>query len=142
MKKYEIGYTQGVFDMLHIGHINLLNNAKLQCEKLIVGVNGDDLVFNYKKKIPVMSEEERRSIVGNLKAVDEAIIVRSLEKMQIFKTKKFNAIFIGDDWKGNERWKETEIDLAEVGAEVVYLPHTDGISSSLLSLVVKECIQE
>lgn len=142
MKKYKIGYTQGVFDMLHVGHINLLNNAKLQCEQLIVGVNGDDLVLHYKNKIPIIPEEVRRSIVSNIKAVDEAFIVRSLDKMQIFNRKRFDVVFIGDDWKGNERWKNAELDLAKVGAEVMYLPRTNGISSTLLSLVESEFIKE
>lgn len=131
-KKYKIGYTQGVFDMFHIGHLNLLNNAKKQCEKLVVGVNSDKLVEKYKKIIPNISEASRLEIVKNIKAVDDALIVDTLDKNEIYKMVQFDAIFIGSDWKGNERWKRTEEDLKTVGARVVYLQHTDGISSTIL----------
>lgn len=131
-KKYKIGYTQGVFDMFHIGHLNLLNNAKKQCEKLVVGVNSDKLVEKYKKIIPNISEANRLEIVKNIKAVDDALIVDTLDKNEIYKMVQFDAIFIGSDWKGNERWKRTEEDLKTVGARVVYLQHTDGISSTIL----------
>lgn len=129
-KKYKIGYTQGVFDMFHIGHLNLINNAKKQCDYLIVGVNSDKLVADYKNKVPVISEENRAEIVRNLKAVDECIIVETLDKRDIYSKIKFNAIFIGSDWKGNERWIKTEEDLAKVGVEVVFLDYTPDISST------------
>jgi glycerol-3-phosphate cytidylyltransferase len=132
MKIYRIGYTQGVFDMFHIGHLNLLNRAKEMCEFLVVGVNSDDLVKSYKNKIPVIAQAERKSIVENIKAVDECFIARTLDKTEIWKRVKFDAVFIGGDWKGNERWNQTERKLAELGAKVVYLPYTDGISSTIL----------
>lgn len=132
LKKYRIGYTQGVFDMFHIGHLNLLNHAKEQCEYLIVGVNGDELVYSYKNKRPVINQEERKIIVENIKAVDECVIVSTLSKAELWKELQFDAIFIGDDWKGNTRWLQTEKDLEQYGAKVVYLPHTDGISSTML----------
>lgn len=132
MKKYRIGYTQGTFDMFHIGHLNIINNAKMHCDYLIVGVNADSLVQNYKNKSPVINEKERQIIVANLKAVDRSEIVTTLDKVDAWEKFKFDAIFIGDDWKGNDRWAQTEKDLAEHGAEVVYLPHTDGISSTIL----------
>ena len=132
MKKYKIGYTQGVYDMFHIGHLNLLNHAKEYCDYLIVGVNSDELVESYKHKRPVINENERREIVANIKAVDECIIADTLKKVTTWEKIHFDAIFIGDDWKGNERWAQTEKDLAPYGAEVVYLPHTDGISSTIL----------
>ena len=132
MKKYKVGYTQGVFDMFHIGHLNLINHAKEQCEYLIVGVNSDELVQNYKNKTPVINQQERRLIVENMKAVDECVIVDTLTKAELWKKLHFDAIFIGDDWKGNSRWLQTEKDLEQYGAKVVYLPHTDGISSTTL----------
>lgn len=132
MKKYRIGYTQGVYDMFHIGHLNLINHAKEYCRYLIVGVNADLLVESYKSKTPVIHEEERKRIVESIKTVDECIIVTTLDKMEIWEELHFDAIFIGDDWKGNSRWKETEAKLAKVGADVVFLPHTDGISSTIL----------
>lgn len=118
--------------MFHIGHLNLINRAKEQCDYLIVGVNSDRLVQEYKNKIPVINEAERAEIISNLKAVDECVIVDSLDKLETYKKYKFDAIFIGDDWKGNERWKKTEEDLAEVGSKVVYLPHTPKVSSTEL----------
>lgn len=132
MKQYKIGYTQGVFDMFHIGHLNLINRAKEQCEYLIVGVNSDELVLSYKNKTPVINQEERRIIVDNIKAVDQCVIVSTLSKAELWKELRFDAIFIGDDWKGNPRWEKTEKDLAQYGAKVVYLPHTDGVSSTML----------
>lgn len=132
MKKYKIGYTQGTFDLFHIGHLNLLKNAKSQCEKLIVGINSDQLVYEYKNKITCMKEHERAQIMEAIKYVDEVIIVKTLNKVDTYKKIKFDAIFIGDDWKGNERWLQTEKELKEFNVDVVYLPHTDGISTTML----------
>ncbi len=131
-KKYKVGYTQGVFDMFHVGHLALINHAAEQCEKLIVGVNSDSLVQEYKNKTPVINEFNRAEIIRNLKAVDDCIIVETLNKLDVLKQIQFDAIFIGDDWKGNQRWKQTEIDLAEYDVDVVYLPHTPDVSSTVL----------
>ena len=132
MKKYKIGYTQGTLDMFHIGHLNLIRQAKEQCEVLIVGVNSDRLVNEYKNKVPVINESNRAEIVNALKYVDKVIICDSLDKCIVWKIVKFDAIFIGDDWKGNLRWSQTEKELSPLGAKVVYLKHTDGISSTIL----------
>ena len=142
MKKYKVGYTQGVYDMFHIGHLNLLNHAKEYCDYLIVGINSDKLVEEYKKKHTVINEQERALIVSNIKAVDEVIIVDSLDKKTILKQKHFDAVFIGDDWKGSERWNATEKELAEFGVDVVYLKHTDGISSTILRVVEENAIKD
>ena len=132
MKRYKIGYTQGVYDMFHIGHLNLINNAKKYCEYLVVGINTDALVQQYKHKIPVINQEERKYIVENVKAVDEVVIVETLDKVVLWNKLHFNAIFIGDDWKGNSRWEATKKSLSEYGVDVVFLPHTEGISSTML----------
>lgn len=132
MKTYKIGYTQGVYDMFHIGHLNLINNAKQYCDYLIVGVNSDELVMEYKHKTPVINQDDRRLIVANIKAVDECIIAHTLDKIEMWNKLHFDAIFIGDDWKGNVRWEQTKDDLAKLGVDVVFLPHTDGVTSSLL----------
>lgn len=132
MKEYKIGYTQGVFDMFHIGHLNLINNAKKRCDYLIVGVNSDRLVEDYKNRSPVIKENDRAEIVRNLKAVDECIIVDTLDKIAIYEKIHFDAVFIGSDWKGNERWIQTENDLAQVNADVVYLDYTPNVSSTCL----------
>ena len=109
-----------------------MRNAKEQCEKLIVGVNSDELVQKYKNKTPVISAYERAEIIRELRCVDEVIICETLDKKKTWDDIHFNAIFIGNDWFGNPRWKQTEIDLEKVNARVVYLQHTDGVSSSLL----------
>lgn len=132
MKKYKIGYTQGVYDMFHIGHLNIINHAKQYCEKLIVGVNRDDLVLSYKHKMPIVNEINRAEIVSNLKAVDECYLVDTLDKVALLKRFHFNAVFIGDDWYGNPRWMQTQLDLANYSVDVVFLPHTKGISSTSL----------
>lgn len=132
MKKYRIGYTQGVFDMFHIGHLNLLKHAKEYCEKLIVGVNSDELVLQYKNKQTIIDENDRCEIVRNIKQVDEAYIVNSLDKMEQYSRFRFNAIFVGDDWKGNERWKKTVLDLNRIGVDVIFLPYTKDTSSTIL----------
>lgn len=135
MKKYKIGYTQGVYDMFHIGHLNLINQAKERCEYLIVGVNSDQLVERYKNKTPVICQEDRRTIVANIKAVDQAVIADTLDKTKMLKKLGFDAVFIGDDWKGSERWQKTEEELSRFGVDVVYLAHTPDISSTALRKV-------
>ena len=118
--------------MFHIGHLNLIKNASNECEKLIVGVNSDQLVWQYKEKHPVINENERAEIIKALRYVDEVVICDTLKKTEMWNKVHFDAIFIGDDCKGNARWAQTEKDLAPLGADVVYLKHTDGISSTLL----------
>lgn len=137
-KKYKIGYTQGTFDMFHIGHLNLLKHAKEYCDILIVGVNADELVQEYKYKTPVISQEERAEIMQAIRYVDNVVICHTLKKTEMHNWLHFDAIFIGDDWKGNDRWAETEKNLRTVGADVVYLKHTDGVSSTMLRNVKDE----
>lgn len=142
MGKYRIGYTQGVYDMFHIGHLNLINQAKELCDYLIVGINSDELVNSYKNKIPVIKENERAKIVSNIKAVDKCIIVNTLDKIEILKEIKFDTIFIGDDWKGNPRWEKTKNDLAKYGVDVYFLKHTPNISSTYLRGEEKKAVDE
>lgn len=132
MKKYRIGYTQGVYDMFHVGHLNLLNHAKEYCDYLVVGVNSDQLVQKYKNKTPVIDQENRRYIVANIKAVDRAIISETLDKKTMLDLLHFDAIFIGDDWKGSPRWEGTKEELKKFNVDVVFLPHTPSISSTEL----------
>lgn len=133
-----IGYTQGTYDMFHIGHLNLIRNAKRHCDYLIVGVNKDDLVENYKNKRPIVPEKERLEIVRAIKFVDEAILVDTLDKKAIWDILQFDEIYIGDDWKGNPRWEETGKVLDEVGAKLVYLPYTKDTSSTMLREKLKD----
>ena len=130
MKKYKIGYTQGTYDLFHVGHLNLINHAKEYCDYLIVGVNTDRLVKEYKNKDVIIPEYERAQIVAAIKGVDRVVITDTLDKNEVAKAIKFDAIFIGDDWKNNERWIKTQEDMKKIGIDVVFLPHTDGISST------------
>ena len=128
----KIGYTTGVYDLFHIGHLNLLRKAKAQCDYLIVGVSTDDLV-EYKGKRSVIPFEERKEIVGAIKFVDEVVTQENMDKLGAWKKYHFNVMFVGDDWKGTDKWNKIEADLKDVGAEVVYFPYTKGTSSTLIN---------
>ncbi len=135
MKKYKVGYTCGVFDLFHVGHLNLLERCKEQCEYLIVGVCNDDYVNNIKKKEPVIPEEDRVRIINALKCVDRAELVdieTTNDKMLAIKKFNFDVLFSGDDWKGSERYKKTEEQFKKIGASIEYLPYTKGVSTSEL----------
>lgn len=127
-----IGYTTGVFDMFHIGHLNILRRAKEQCDYLIVGVTTDELCFKRKQKYPIINEQERMAIVEAIRYVDKVVPQADMEKIHPVKELKANVVFVGSDWKGSEAWNQYEKDFAKVGCKVVYLDHTDGISSSIL----------
>jgi glycerol-3-phosphate cytidylyltransferase len=131
-KKYKVGYTTGVFDMFHIGHLNILRRAKEQCEYLIVGVSTDDVVESYKHKTPVIKFEERFAIVEAIKYVDKVVPQTSMNKLEAYHELKFDALFHGTDWKGSAMYAEIARELEKVGVDVVFLPHTEGISSTLI----------
>ena len=131
-KKYKIGYTTGVFDMFHIGHLNILRRAKEQCEMLIVGVTTDELCLRRKRKYPIINENDRMAIVGAIRYVDKVVPQVDMEKIRAVKEIGADAVFVGSDWKGTDAWDQYEKEFAEVGCTVVYLEHTDGISSTLL----------
>ena len=130
-----VGYTTGVFDLFHIGHLNLLKNAKAMCDRLIVGVTTDELVA-YKNKKAVIPFEERLEIVRSIKYVDAAIAQDSMDKLLMWEKLKFDIVFVGDDWYQTEKWVEYECKFKNVGVKVVYFPYTKGISSSLLNDVL------
>ena len=132
-KKYKIGYTTGVFDMFHIGHLNILKRAKEQCEHLIVGVSTDELVRDYKHKTPVIPFEERIKIVEAIRYVDEVVPQTSMDKFAAWEKIHFDAIFHGDDWKGSTMYNEIEMKLNAVGVDMVFLKHTQGTSSTEIS---------
>ncbi len=132
-----IGYTTGVYDMFHIGHLNVIQNAKAQCDYLIVGVSTDELVEHDKHKTPVIPYEERAAIVGAIRYVDEVVPQPDKNKMAAWEKYHFHKMFVGSDWQGTPAWQEYEKQFAAVGVEIVYLPHTDGISSTQLTGVIK-----
>ncbi len=132
IKKYKVGYTTGVFDMFHIGHLNILKRAKAMCDYLIVGVSTDEVVQEYKHKKPVIPFEDRLAIVEAIKYVDKAIPQTTMDKMVAYKELHFDALFHGSDWKDSTMYDEIEKSFSAIGVDVVFLPHTDGISSTLI----------
>lgn len=132
MKKYKIGYTTGVYDMFHIGHLNILRRAKEQCDYLVVGVTTDDLCLKRKNKRPIINEADRMAIVGAIRYVDKVIPQTDMDKIRPVLELGADAVFVGSDWKGTEAWNNYEKQFAAVGCTVVYLDHTDGISSTIL----------
>lgn len=139
--KMVVGYTCGVYDLFHIGHLNLLKNAKGLCDKLIVGVSVDKLV-EYKHKHPVIPFEERIEIVRNIKYVDAAIPQEELDKYKMWKKLHFDVLFVGDDWFNTPRWKEMEEKFNKVGVQVIYFPYTKGTSSTLLNETLNKLREE
>lgn len=141
MKKV-IGYTTGVYDMFHIGHLNLIRKAKEQCDYLIVGVSTDELVQKEKNKTPVISYAERAEIVAALKYVDEVVPQENKDKLAAWGKIHFDKMFVGSDWRGSDAWIKFEEQFKPLGVEIVYLPHTDGISSTQLTEVIKKILDE
>lgn len=141
MSKMVIGYTSGVYDLFHIGHLNLLKNAKGLCDKLIVGVSTDKLV-EYKHKHPVIPFEERIEIVRSCKFVDAAIPQEELDKYKMWEKLHFDVLFVGDDWYNTPSWKEMQEKFDKVGVRVVYFPYTKGTSSTLLNETLKTLREE
>ena len=135
MKKYKVGYTTGVFDLFHVGHLRILKRAKQNCDKLIVGVTTDELVA-YKYKKAVISFNERVEIVKEIKCVDRVVPQKSMDKMEAWKKIKFDVMFVGDDWKGTEKWSQYEIEFEKVGVKIIYFPYTKGTSSTLINEIV------
>lgn len=127
-----IGYTSGVYDLFHIGHLNLLRNAKGMCDKLIVGVTTDELV-SYKNKKAVIPHSERMEIVRAIRYVDAVIPQENMDKFEMWKKLKFDVMFVGDDWFNTPKWQEIEKNFEKVGVRIVYFPYTKGTSSTLLN---------
>ena len=132
MKKYRVGYTTGVFDMFHIGHLNILRRAKEQCEYLIVGVSTDELVKEYKNKTPIIPFEERAEIVRSIDCVDRVIAQENRDKYEAWRELKFDVMFVGDDWRGKPLFMKVEEEFKKVGVDVVYFPYTKDTSSTIL----------
>lgn len=141
-EKKVIGYTTGVYDMFHIGHLNVIRRAKGQCDYLIVGVSTDELVQHEKRKTPVIPYAERAAIVEALKYVDKVVPQIDKDKFGAWEKYHFDKMFVGSDWKGTPQWDEYEKEFAPVGVEIVYLQHTDGISSTQLTEVIKDILDE
>jgi len=127
-----IGYTTGVFDMFHVGHLNILRNARSRCDHLIVGVTTDALCQSRKRRVPVIPEGERLQILEAVRYVDEVVLQDSYDKLAAWDEHHFDVMFVGDDWRGTPEWDQYERQFADVGVEVVYFPYTVHTSSTLL----------
>lgn len=136
--KMIIGYTTGVYDMFHIGHLNILRRAKEQCDFLIVGVSTDELVLKEKKHLPVIKFEDRYKIVEAIKYVDKVVPQINKNKLAAWENFHFNKMFVGSDWKGTEAWNIFEKQFYPLGVEIIYLSHTDGISSTILRNIINK----
>ncbi len=129
---YGVGYASGVFDMFHIGHLNILRRAREHCETLVVGVASDEYVDTLKGRPPVVPLVERLEIISALGIVDEVIIDHAEDKTLAWQERNFDVIFKGDDWKETAKGERLEEQMRAVGAEVVYFPYTLHTSSTLL----------
>lgn len=136
-RKMIIGYTSGVYDLFHIGHLNLLKNAKSLCDKLIVGVSTDELV-SYKNKKAVIPHNERMEILRSIKYVDTVVPQNDMDKFKMWERLKFDIMFVGDDWFQSEKWKEFDKKFKEVGVKIIYFPYTQGTSSTLINETLKK----
>lgn len=135
-----IGYTTGVFDLFHIGHLNILKQARSMCDKLIVGVSTDELILEYKNKVPTIPFAERAEIVSAIKYVDLVVPQTHMDKFSAWKDFQFNTIFVGDDWKGTEKWNNFEKEFSKVGVEIIYFPYTKTTSSTLLNKFLSKAV--
>ncbi len=136
-----IGYTTGVFDLFHVGHLNLLKNAKGMCDKLIVGVTTDELV-SYKNKRAVIPFEERLEIVRSIEYVDVAVPQENMNKLEAWEHIRFDVMFVGDDWAKSDKWKKFEEEFEAIGVNVVYFPYTKSTSSTLINETLKKLRDE
>ena len=132
-----IGYTSGVYDLFHIGHLNLLRNAKGMCDKLVVGVTTDELV-SYKLKKAVIPHNERMEIVRSNRYVDSVVPQEDMDKFEMWKKLKFDVMFVGDDWYNSDKWEDLEKKFKEVGVRIIFFPYTKGTSSTILSQTLKK----
>lgn len=133
-----IGYTTGVFDMFHMGHLNILRRAKEKCDYLIVGVSTDEVVEGYKHHKPVIPYEQRAAIVEAIRYVDEVVPQTTMDKTEFLKHRHFDVMFHGDEWKGTDLYNKYEEEFAKLGARIEYLSHTEGISSTMLREIINK----
>ena len=132
MEKKIVGYTTGVFDMFHVGHLNILKRAKEQCDYLIVGASTDELCESYKHKKPIVPFEERKAIIESIRYVDQVVPQLNRDKFAAWEKYHFDKMFVGDDWKNSPLFNELEQKFASVGVEIVFFPYTKGTSSTIL----------
>lgn len=138
LRKDRVGYTTGVFDMFHIGHLHILMNAKSKCDYLIIGVSSDELVKKYKNKTSIIPYANRKEIIESIKYVDEVVMQSDRDKTKACKELGFDVMFVGDDWKNSELFNKLEIEFKECGSEITYFPYTKEVSSTNFREVLQE----
>jgi len=134
------GYAAGVFDLFHIGHLNILQKAKEQCDYLIVGLTTDELCFERKKIKPFIPFFEREQILKSIRFVDDVVPQKKMDKFKAWEQYKFDRLFVGDDWRGTQAWTNLENELQKVGCEVIYFPYTESTSSTQLRILINKNI--
>ena len=139
LKRYKIGYTTGVYDMFHVGHLNIIKRSKELCEHLIVGVTTDELV-SYKNTSAIVPFHERMAIVESIKYVDQVVSQDTMDKMEAWKKYSFDAMFVGSDWQGSDKWNKLEAEFQKVGVTVEYFPYTQGTSSTKLKAALQRIL--
>ncbi len=137
-----IGYTTGVYDMFHAGHLNLIRRARAECDRLIVGVTTDEIVQTRKKKAPIVPFSERVEIVKAIRYVDEVVPQEDMDKFGMWEKLRFHRVFVGDDWRGTPEWDEYERQFGAVGVDIVYFPYTEGTSSTKLTALLDDRLAE
>lgn len=141
-KNLKLGYATGVFDLFHVGHLRLLEKARLSCDYLIVGVTTDDLVFELKEKYPIIPFEERVEIIRALRCVDRVVPEMNLDKLSAWESLNFDITFKGSDWMGTSKWIALEEKFNALGVEVVYFPYTEHTSSTKLRELIDAFLSE
>ena len=134
--KRVIGYTTGVYDLFHVGHLNILKKAKKHCDFLIVAVTTDKLVRERKNKDPIIPLKERMQILKSIKYVDEVVVQNTMNKISAFKKYNFNIMFVGDDWKNTDSWNEIENEFKKLNVKIKYFPYTKSTSSTKINKVL------
>jgi glycerol-3-phosphate cytidylyltransferase len=138
MSKQIVGYTSGVFDLFHVGHLNILQKSKSMCDKLIVGVTTDELLLNYKHKKPVIPFQERVEIVNSIKCVDVVVPQENMNKFEMLEKLKFDIMFVGDDWYKTNKWQEFEKKFTKNNIKIIYFPYTKGTSSTKINNILEK----
>lgn len=137
-KKLIIGYTTGVFDLFHIGHVKILQKAKSLCDKLIVGVSTDSLVKKYKNRKPIIPFNERVEVIKNNKCVDLVVSQNSLDKFKNWRKLKYDVMFVGDDWYATKKWRNLDKEFRKLGIKIIYLPYTRKTSSTKINKILDD----
>lgn len=133
-----VGFTSGVFDLFHIGHLNVLRNAKSMCDHLIVGVSTDELVFEYKQKWPIIPYLERAEILRHIRYVDTVVAQEDMDKMKMWRRLKFDVMFVGDDWLDTPKWQQFEADFRDNGVDIIFFPYYKGTSSTKVNNILDQ----